>query len=157
MKLTVEERILVYGMQPQKGPYDLLAAFKTLEPRIRFNEEETRKYDIKQQEHEDPANPTGPNLMLIAFNKEVAEGHTREVKIPARCSSYLSEELSKKEEAGELTYQYISIYERFCLGKTPSPPRSPDANQISFGKSDTDETIKEDNGNTDKQGKSTNK
>jgi hypothetical protein len=119
LKLSVEDRILIYGLQPEKGSYELLSSFRLLEPNIRFSEEETRKYDIKHVEHPNPEPGKAPQMM-VAFNKEVAEGYLKEVKIPARMSSYLSEVLTKKEEDSELTAQYMSLYERFCLGKTPS-------------------------------------
>ena len=114
MKLTVEDRILIYGLQPEKGPYELLASFRIVEPEIRFTEKETREYDIKQMEG---VNPEGQKQMMVAFNKEVAEGYIKEVKLPARISSFIAETLSKKEEDGELTFQFLSLYERFCLGK----------------------------------------
>ena len=112
MKLSVLERILIYGMQPPQGKYDLLAAYKKLEPDLRFSEEETRKFDIKQVEHD---GKNGQKIGMVVFNQEVAEGHNKEVKIPARIMSYLAEELEKRDDEGTLTFQYLPLYEKFCL------------------------------------------
>jgi hypothetical protein len=101
----------VYSLQPQKGNFELLSSFRLLEPNIRFSEEETRNYDIKQMD----GGPDGQ--MMVAFNKEVAEGYTKEVKVPARVLSYLVEKLEEMEAKGELTFQFMSLYERLVLGK----------------------------------------
>jgi hypothetical protein len=141
LKLSVEDRILLYGLQPAKGPYELLASFRLLEPKIKFTEKETREYDIKQVPQVDPI--TGEDRMAVAFNKEVAGDYTIDVQIPARMSSYISNLLEELDTKEELTFQYVSLYERFCLGKTgPTLPID------KVGKT---------NANINKQGKSTNK
>jgi hypothetical protein len=112
LKLSVEDRILIYGLQPEKGPYELLASFRLLEKDLRFTEEETRNYDIKNV----PA-PDVPGKMMVAFNKEVARGHLKDIKMPARILSYLSEKLEEMDTEGELTFQLVEIYEKICLGK----------------------------------------
>jgi len=117
LKLTVEERILIYGLQPEAGSYELLASFRLMEKDLRFSEEETRKYDIQNIPEPTPPVGTQPRMM-VAFNKEVAGDYTKEIKVPARISSYLAEKLSAMEEKEELTPQYVGLYERFYLGKT---------------------------------------
>ena len=116
MKLTVEDRILIYGLQPEKGNYELLSSFRLLEKNLRFNEEETRNYDIKNVPEPTPMPGVEPRMM-VAFNKEVAEGYTKEIRIPARIRSYLTEKLEDLDSTEELTPQYVGLYEKFCLGK----------------------------------------
>ena len=75
---------------------------------LRFNEEETRQYDISQVNDD-------KGQSHVTFNKEVAEGHTKECKIPPRALSYLSERLQEMSEKDGLTFQMLPLYERFCL------------------------------------------
>jgi hypothetical protein len=134
LKLTVEERILIYGLQPEEGSYELLSSFRLLEKHLRFSEEETRKYDIRNVSEPTPAIGTQPRMM-VAFNKEVAEGYTKDIKIPARVSSYMSEKLSKMDEENKLLPQYVGLYERIYLGK-----------KVDDGNVDTDKQSSSDNG-----------
>jgi HSP20 family molecular chaperone IbpA len=115
LKLSIEDRILTYGLTPPKGDYELLKAFKQLENQIKFTEEETRNYDIKQEVDA----KTG--LSQVRFNKEVAdvEDSEIEVKIPPRALSFIVERLEKASNEGELIYQQMGIYEKFVLGVKP--------------------------------------
>jgi len=117
LKLTLEERILMYSLQPEKGSFELLSAFKILENNIKFTESETRKYDIKTVKQPNPA--TGQEQMMVAFNKEAAHGYTKDCKVPARMLSYYAEKLEELETKGELTFQFMGLYDRCVLGNEP--------------------------------------
>ena len=112
MKLGIEDRIIIYGLFPPEGEYELLKAFREMEPLIKFSEEETRNYDIKQVAIEGGNNQ-------ITYNKEVADENTdgKEVKIPHRALSYCIDRLEKMSNDNKLTYQLMPIYEKLVLGK----------------------------------------
>ena len=116
MKLSIEDRILLFGLFPQKGNYELLLAFKELEPIVRFSEKETREFDINQTQ--DPAS----GQSHVSFNKEVAdsveEESLKDIKFPTRAHSYLVEKLQEMSDNGELTYQQMSLYKKIVLGKS---------------------------------------
>ena len=65
MKLGIEDRIIIYGLFPPEGEYELLKAFREMEPLIKFTEEETRNYDIKQV----ASHSTSSNCWTIIDNK----------------------------------------------------------------------------------------
>jgi len=96
-----------------QGSFELLSAFKILEPKIKFTEEEIRKYDIKTTQNE----VNGIPMSMVSFNEEVAEGYFVDVKIPARIMSYMVEKLEEMDSNETLTFQYLSLYEKLCLGK----------------------------------------
>ena len=118
LKLGVEESILLYSLQPEKGSYELLDSFRKFESIIRFSEEETRNYDIKHIPTEQ-FDANGQPKMMVAFNKEVAGDYTKECKVPARMLSYLTKNLEDTETKEELTFQFLGLYERFVLGIQP--------------------------------------
>lgn len=111
LKLTVEDRILIYGLIPQESDYETLRDFKKLEDDLKFNEDETRRFDISQVKDE----TTG--LAHVTFNKEVTEGHLKDVKLPARANAAIVERLHKLSNDKKLTYQYLPLYEKFCVGE----------------------------------------
>lgn len=112
MKLGIEDRIILYGLFPQEGEYELLKAFREMEPLIKFTEEETRNYDIKQVSVEN-------GNSQITYNKEVADENKdgKEVKVPHRALSHCIDRLEKMSSEGKLTYQLMPIYEKLVLGK----------------------------------------
>jgi hypothetical protein len=116
LKFTIEDRIRLYSLLPEKGTYELLKAVKECEPNIRFDEEETRIFDIKQEV--DPETNQG----MVFYSKEVAvaaaeKGEYKEVKIPPQLLSYMVDKLEKLSQAGEMEFAFIDIYERLVLGK----------------------------------------
>jgi len=122
----------MYSLQPQKGSFELLSAFKILENNIKFTEDETRKYDIKTIKQPDPK--TGQEAMMVAFNKEAADGYRKECKVPARMLSYYAETLEDLETKGELTFQFMGLYDRFVLGNEPKEEKNgTDSNKQSEG------------------------
>ena len=119
MKLTVEERILCYGLFPQQSSYELLKAFQALESELRFNEEETRQYDIAQVNDD-------KGQSHVTFNKEVAAEQYKEIKMPALCLSYISDRLQDLSKDNQLTFTMIPLYERIVLNGNISKPSKGD-------------------------------
>jgi len=112
LKFGIEDRIFLYGLFPAKGSYELLKTFRDIEPEIRFNEEETRTYDIHQV-------ATGTDgQSQISYNKEVADENKdgKEIKLPARMLSFCVEKLEKQSAGNELTYNLLPLYEKLVLG-----------------------------------------
>lgn len=111
LKLTVEDRILIYGLIPQESDYETLRDFKKLEDELKFNEDETRRFDISQVKDE------ASGLAHVTFNKEVTEGHLKDINFPARANAAVVEKLHKLSNDKKLTYQYLPLYEKFCVGE----------------------------------------
>ena len=109
LKLTVEERILLFGLFPQQSDYETLVAFKKLEKELRFNEEESRKFDIDQV--------VVDGQQQVKFNKEVTTGYLVDIQVPHRALSYFSEKLSEMSDKKVLSYPHIQLYEKFVLGE----------------------------------------
>ena len=130
LKFTIEDRIRLYGLLPEKGSYELLKAVKDFEPMIRFNEEETRRFDIKQQVDE------ATKISHVYYNREVAEaaaqdGESKEIKIPHALLSYMVDRLEKSSQEGELDYPMVEIYEKLVLGKEKVKENVRDASKSS--------------------------
>lgn len=143
MKLTVLERIQVSRFFPQKGNYEILRAWEDFKPELNFGEEETRKFDIAAKSLDQDRliqeisktfgfNQEGikkldeiieklgyKNIMkgqqVITFNADASFGYEKEVKIPAKVSSYLAKQLKDLSEKGELDSSLLVLYEKFVL------------------------------------------
>jgi phage FluMu protein Com len=51
----------------------------------------------------------------VVFNRQVAEGYTKEIKIKSALKSHLAEKLENFSKENKLTEQYIGLYEKFVV------------------------------------------
>ena len=121
LKLTVEESIIILGLLPQETNYRLWKDIFKFEKDIKFTEDETRQFDIDAKQVGEQMN--------VTFNKEVTEGYFREVKIPMLVRAAITAELDKRSQENKLTRQYVTLYEKFCVGEVSGL----DSNQVFIG------------------------
>jgi hypothetical protein len=107
-ELSVEERILLFGILPQESDYRSMLEIKDFRTLITFNEEETRNYDITVLE-----SPEGQ--MRVTFNKEAAVGHIKEYDISPRVAAVINEQLEKLDKERKVTDQLLGLFEKFLL------------------------------------------
>lgn len=107
MKLTVLERVLVSGLLPEKGSYDLLVAANKLKDELGFNEEEVRKYDISGRHRKEDGR------YEVTFNVQATHGYEKDVKVNPTMLGYLETKLKEMSDNGDLEQSLISIYEKF--------------------------------------------
>lgn len=108
MTLTILERIMVVSMLPEKGSRRLVEAIEKFRNEIKFNEEETRNYDISQRVKEG-------GLVEIQFNQEVAEGYEKDIKVPPILSSFIAEKLKKMDKDEQVDNRFLSLFEKFVV------------------------------------------
>lgn len=106
MKLLIQERILLFGLVPQRHNYETLKQLEETKKQLEFSEEEMRKYDISHKEMTD-------GRMEVKFNLEVAEGYEKEVKIKPLAMSAISKVLEDMNRNEALSEQLMSLYEKF--------------------------------------------
>lgn len=51
----------------------------------------------------------------VIYNKQVAEGYTKDVRIKPHAKSYLAQFLSDKSKDKKLTEQFLPLYEKFVV------------------------------------------
>ena len=103
------ESIIVSRLLPDKGDYELVKTTKDFKPTLNFTEEEMRKFDIESKKHEE----TG--RQMISFSHEATEGYLRDIKFPPLISSHVSKTLKEMSDKGELTEDFVPVYEKFVL------------------------------------------
>lgn len=109
MKLSVSDRILMYGLLPEKGNYKLLKeVVKFREGVLKFNRQESERFDIEQVQ-------TPEGYMQVKFNKEVADSHEIEVKIPILVKAAIVEKLKSMDKSNQLREDLLPLYEKFIV------------------------------------------
>lgn len=108
MKLSIPERIMLMGILPKRGSYKEMKASTDFMPKLFFNEEEVRKYDISYKNLPD-------GRFEVTFNEEVSTGYTVDVKIPAMVSSIIASKLKEMDANREIDDKTIGLYEKFVL------------------------------------------
>lgn len=108
MKVSILERLLIMGLIPEKSDYRTLKDSIDLKKELSFNEEELRKYDIK-----DVVLPDGKRQ--VSFNIEVAAGYEKEIKLKKYIADYLVNKLKEIDKSKELSEQLVTLYEKIVL------------------------------------------
>jgi hypothetical protein len=85
-----------------------MAAFEKVKPKIRFTEEETRKFDIEQK-------VLNPQQVQVQYNKEVGEEYYVDIKIPSNLMGYIVGRLKKMSEEKKITENFLTLYEKFVV------------------------------------------
>lgn len=108
MKLTIEERVILSGVLPEEHTYQVIKAKVKLLEEMGFNEEETRKYDVK-------SNFMPDGKQQIMYNKEAAHGYEKEVKVPPILKQIIRERLVQMDKDKKINHHLLTIYEKFVL------------------------------------------
>lgn len=107
MKLTIFDRIILHELLPTNSDYKTLKqVMEFREKELKFDRDETEKYDISQER-------TSSGFVQVRFNREVAENYSKEVKIPTLVKAAIVNKLKELDSTKQLREDLIPIYEKF--------------------------------------------
>lgn len=97
MKLNVLERITLMQILPQEGTYASYKIFTDLRAQLSFNEEEYKRFGMHETQGQ------------ITWQKS----EDRDFLFGEKAISIIQESLKKLDEAGKITLQTSTLYEKF--------------------------------------------
>ncbi len=98
MELNVQERLTLVNTLPEKGTFATMKTIEAMKTSLYPNEEETKKFEIKQ---------IGKS---ISWNEEGGKGV--EIKLTKVQKDLLIEALKKLDESEEATLSHFQVYEK---------------------------------------------
>lgn len=104
MKLEVHERIGIINMLPKQSDYVGLQALRVAKEIISFNPEEQEFFELKIGDDG-----------LWHWNGTKASERVADLPIEKYVVEIIREKLADMNSKGELTDQYISLYEKFII------------------------------------------
>ena len=103
MKLNVLERLLLLGLLPAEGDLTTIRIVRTLREELSFNEEDHAKLNFRTIVVDDKSN--------LQWDDGVIED--KEFELGAKAQGVIVDALNKLEDAGKVTEQHISLFDKF--------------------------------------------
>ena len=107
MKLFVHERLHAIGLLPEQGDFLTLKVVREAREMLSFTEAEHEEFQFEQEEG-----------AVRWKNPENPEDLQRDIPLGKKARALIAEALEKKNEEKELTEQFFSLYEKFCVEDT---------------------------------------
>ena len=102
MELTILERLMLNGILPAQGNIFTLKIIQELKMALAFSEEEIEEHEIAKLE----------DNRGLKWKPESNEW-VKDISIGPKAMSVIVEELERRNEAKELTAEFISLYDKF--------------------------------------------
>ena len=103
MKLMVHERLALFELLPRKGNYEALKSIRVARETLSFTPEEIEFFELKQEGG------------VTNWNKDKAAQRVLDAPLEEYIVKLFRKKLSEMEQKGELTEQYVSVYEKFVI------------------------------------------
>lgn len=108
MKLTVHERLSLVGLLPAKGDYATIKTIRRAREMISFTPDEMDFYGLKQV--------PGPGGQLQwNWDAQKAAKQIKDCPVDEYTTNIIRNKLAEMDKKGQLTEQYMSIYEKFVI------------------------------------------
>lgn len=108
MKLGVHERMTLVTLLPIKGDYSALKTIRRAREMLSFTPEEIKFYEIESV--------VGPNgKPQTNWNPEKATQKIKDCPVDEYTTNFVRNKLAEMNNSGELTEQYMSLYEKFVI------------------------------------------
>ena len=109
MLLEVHERLVLTTLLPKKGDYAALKTLRRAQEMIAFTPDEITFYEIRNG-----INPeTGKSQ--VQWNQQRASEQVKDIPIDEYITNLVRNKLAEMDRKGELTSEFMSVYEKFVI------------------------------------------
>ena len=108
MKLSVSDRLTLLGVLPEAGDFRTMKTIQTLRTDLLFNEDEVKKFELKQEVTDD-------GKIRSAWNGQTAE--EVEIKIGEIATEVIVAALKELDTKKTLRAEHLAVYGRFVKDK----------------------------------------